>query len=113
MCITCGKVRPWKSHGAAAGNMEAGHFLAGRYASILLEETNCHPQCSYCNDQLSGNQGNYTLWMQYVYGQEEIDRLKRLRAGVRQFSVEEVVDMRIEFGVRLKAAEERMKGTDA
>jgi len=117
VCVTCGKVRPWKSHGRSAGSMDAGHYLAGRYASILLKdsdgkESNCHPQCSYCNDQLSGNQGNYTLWMQHVYGQEEIDRLQRLRAGVRQFTVEEVVDMRLEFGARLKAAEERMKNDE-
>ncbi len=106
VCVTCGKVLPWKGSGV----LEAGHFIPGRGMSILFEENGVHPQCNYCNQQLSGNQANYRLWMQLAYGQEEVDRLRRLKQTTRIFTREELVDMRIEFQERLNAAEEKMKG---
>ncbi len=109
VCVTCGRVGPWTDKSVYGGTFDTGHFLAGRGASIVFEETGAHPQCKYCNDRLGGNQANYEIWMRHVYGQDEIDRLRRLKAKVRQFTIEEIVDMRIEFGERLKAAEERMK----
>jgi len=109
VCVTCGKLKPWKNHGGTAGGMDTGHFLAGGGASIVFEETNAHPQCVGCNQHLSGNQGNYTIWMQHVYGQDEIDRLKRLKAETRQFTREELVDLKIEYKTRLDAAIARMQ----
>ncbi len=105
VCVTCGKVKPWKG----TYTMEAGHFLAGRTASTLFAPTNSNPQCTSCNQHLSGNQANYEIWMQHVYGQEEVDRLRRLKAEVRQFTREELVDMRIEFQSRLDTAIKRME----
>ena len=110
VCVTCGKVRPWKNHGGTAGGMDTGHFIAGRGASIVFEETNAHPQCVGCNQHRSGEQANYTAWMEHVYGPEEVDRLRRLKNTTRQFTREELVDMRIAFQERLREAEERMSG---
>ena len=109
VCVTCGKVGPWKGSDVGGGPIETGHFVASRAASILFEETNAHPQCKHCNQHLGGNEGNYTIWMQHVYGQHEIDRLRRLKATTRQFTRGELVDMRIRFQERLKATEETMK----
>jgi len=39
-----------------------------------------------------------------------IERLEALKQTSRQFTREELVDMRLEFRRRLKAAEETMKG---
>lgn len=108
VCVTCGTVGWWKGSSIGGGFIETGHFLSSRAASIIFEERNAHPQCKRCNRHLSGNQGAYTLWMSHVYGQEEIDRLERLKNKVRQFTREELVDLRIEFRARTKAAEERM-----
>lgn len=109
VCVTCGTVGPWKSSKWGSSNsIETGHFLAGRSQSILFEETNAHPQCVHCNRDLSGNQGVYEMWMRFIYGQEEIDRLRRLKNEPKSFTREQLVDMRISFGERLKAAEERM-----
>ncbi len=108
MCVTCGKVGPWKGNSVGGGPIETGHFLASRRASILYEETNLHPQCKHCNQHLSGNQANYEIWMQYVYGAEEVERLRRRKAETVQWTREELVDMRMQFQERLKAAEERM-----
>ena len=105
VCVTCGKVKPWKG----GYTMEAGHFLAGRTASTLFAPTNSNPQCTSCNQHLSGNQVNYRIWMQHVYGTEEVERLQRLKATVRQFTRDELVDMRIEFQTRLDTAIKRME----
>ena len=109
VCVTCGKTGPWKGDAFGGGEIETGHFLASRRASIVLEEHNAHPQCKHCNRHLSGNQANYEMWMQHVYGQDEVDRLRRLKTETRQFTREELVDRLIEYRERLKAAEERMR----
>ncbi len=110
VCVTCGVVGPWKGNVQGGGTIESGHFLASRRFSILFEESNVHPQCKYCNRHLNGNHGLYEAWMRHVYGQEEIDRLQALKAGTKTFTREELVDMRIGYAARLKAAEEKMKG---
>jgi hypothetical protein len=109
VCVTCGTTGPWSGAPYGGGPIETGHFIAGRSASILYEPSNAHPQCKHCNRHLSGNQAHYAIWMRHVYGQEEIDRLERLKRTPRQFTREELVDMRIEYGERLRTAEERMK----
>ena len=105
VCVTCGKVGPWKGNSIGGGTIETGHFVAGRRASILFEPTNAHPQCKHCNRHLFGNQARYEVWMAHTYGLDEPDRLRRLKSETRQFSREELVDMRIEFQARLTAAE--------
>lgn len=108
VCVTCGNVGPWKGKFLGGGTIESGHFIAGRFNSIIFEENNVHPQCKHCNQHLSGNQACYEMWMQFMYGQEEIDRLRQLKTESVSFSLEELVDMRIGYMARLKAAEERM-----
>jgi len=105
-CVTCGAVKAWRGEGY--GQMETGHFLAGRRASIVLDECNVAPQCSHCNKHLSGNQVAFRLWMESVRGVEEIERLEELKRTSRQFTREELVDMRLEFRRRLRGAEAEM-----
>ncbi len=106
-CITCGKVQRWDS---GIKGMHTGHFLASRRNSILFEEENCEPQCSSCNYYRSGAPLAFRYWMLEVRGQEVVERLERLKNEVREFSRDELVDMRISFAARLKAAEQTMKG---
>ena len=107
VCVTCGKVEPWKS---GLGGMHTGHFLASRRNSILFDEDNVAPQCSYCNYQRNGEQQLFRKWMLAVRGPEVVERLERLKNDVKVFSREELVDMKIAYAARLKAAEEKMKG---
>ncbi len=109
VCVTCGKVGPWKGNYIGGGDIETGHFVASRRASVLLEAHNAHAQCKHCNRHLGGNQANYELWMQYVYGPGEPDRLRQLKHTTRKFTHEELVDLKIEYSRRLKAAKERMR----
>jgi len=107
VCVTCSKAYPWDS---GIKGMHTGHFLASRRASILFEEDNCAPQCAHCNYYASGQQQLFRKWMLEVRGIEVVERLEALKNQVRTFSREELVDMRIAFAARLKAAESRMKG---
>lgn len=104
VCVTCGRLDRWGS-----GQMQAGHFLASRRNSILFEEDNIAPQCCHCNNHLSGNQQAYRAWMIEMKGEATVERLERLKTQSVTFGREELVDMRIEYMERLKAAIERMQ----
>lgn len=105
-CVTCGKVLRWDS---GIKGLHTGHFLASRRNSILLEESNCAPQCSSCNYYRDGAPQEFRLWMRMVRGPEEIERLERLKQASRAFGREELVDLRIAYAARLAAAEETMR----
>jgi hypothetical protein len=104
-CVTCGRVSPWTGN----KGFHCGHFLASRRNSILFEEDNVAPQCAECNQHRGGEQQLFRKWMLAVRGIEVVERLERLKNEVRVFSRDELVDMRIGFAARLKAAELRMK----
>ena len=106
VCVTCGKVGPWKG-GLNSQAMDTGHFLPGRRASILFEETNVAPQCKYCN-RTGGMPEAFRKWMEVVRGQDEIERLERLKNVTKQWTREELVAKKIEYSDRLKAAVERI-----
>jgi len=108
VCVTCGKVQPWKGGVDRYAGMHTGHFLASRRNSIVLEEDNTAPQCSHCNFYLSGAPQAFRRWMLAVRGQKTVERLERLKTESRQFSIEELVDLRIEFKRRLESAKAKM-----
>lgn len=105
VCVTCGRVLRWDHH-----EMQTGHFLASRRNSILYEEDNVAPQCSYCNGHLSGAANEYRKWMIFVRGIEVVEHLERLKTKSVQFNRFELVDMRIDFQERLKKAERTLSG---
>ena len=110
VCVTCGTIGPYKGNFIGGGTIETGHFLASRCNSILFEEDNVAPQCKVCNNYRSGEQQLFRKWMLIVRGPEAVERLEKLKPTSRQFSRDELVDMRIGYAARLTAAEERMLG---
>jgi hypothetical protein len=79
-CVTCGKQAHWKDR------MQAGHFIPKK-AGILVyfDCRNVHVQCADCNCAASFSNSRaelvkirYTLWMENMYGKEEVERLERL-----------------------------------
>ncbi len=54
VCCSCSKIYP--SFGK--GCLQAGHFIPGRRAAILFEETGVHGQCYWCNSN-NGLKGNW------------------------------------------------------
>lgn len=107
-CVTCDN---WQAaiDTTYKGSMHAGHFVGSRCNSILFDERNVHPQCGRCNTYLHGNQEQYTSFMLERYGQDVIDDLNELRSSTRQFTKEELVDMRIAYMDRIKVAEKRIR----
>ena len=109
VCVTCGSVNAWNS---GIKGMHTGHFVPSRRNSVLLEEKNVAPQCAHCNYYGQGAPAAFHLWMHEVRGQATIDYLRVLKTLSQSFTVEELVDKRIQFAERLKAAEDSMKGVD-
>lgn len=108
-CVTCGKIGPWKSSKQlGVGSIETGHFIGSRRNSILFEEDNVAPQCVACNQHRGGEPQLYRKWMLWQRGEQVVERLERLKNETRQFSREELVDMKIAYTARLKAAEAKM-----
>jgi hypothetical protein len=99
VCVTCARVLPWDS-----GEMHAGHFIGSRRNSILFEETNVHPQCVSCNNFEHGAPYNYRIYMENVYGLDEIERLQALKADVVKFDREQLATMLIDYRARLNTA---------
>lgn len=106
VCVTCGKVDAWNS---GIKGIHTGHFIASRRNSILLEEDNVAPQCAGCNYYASGAPQAFRKWMLAVRGEEVVERLERLKTESVSFARMDLIDMRIEYGSRLKAAEFSMK----
>lgn len=108
VCVTCGKRAYWT--GNRFQGMHTGHFLASRCNSILFEEDNVAPQCAHCNYYRDGEPQLFRTWMLSVRGEEVVERLEALKTTVVHFTREELVDKKIEYSDRLKAAEIILKG---
>lgn len=89
-CVTCGKRKHWK-------DMQGGHCIHGRNSGTVLDERNVHPQCVTCNDRKSGNQGEYYDFMRAKYGPDIIDELKRLDKEGYDWTVEELLELKIKW----------------
>lgn len=107
VCVTCGKLLPWTT---SKGLMQTGHFIASRAASILFDEDNVAPQCSWCNGDRNGAASEYRAWMIVVRGIDTIERLERQRHMNITQDRDELVDMWFAYSARLANALKTMKG---
>ena len=108
VCVTCGTVCPWEG-GRFDKRLNCGHFIAGR-GSILFEEDCVAPQCAGCNMYHGGRPLEFRIWMEAVRGIETIERLETAKHKPLSRTRDELVDMRLNFNQRLKAAQAKMKG---
>lgn len=75
-CISCDNPIKWDS-GATGGVCDAGHWLSvGARVNLRFNEDNCHAQCKYCNNQLSGNAANYRIGLVKRIGLERVEALE-------------------------------------
>lgn len=107
VCVTCGLVGPWYG-GVGFRQMQTGHFCSRKDQSVLFTELNVAVQCARCN-QPPGSPNEFRIWMTDTRGIECIELIEGLARHVHSFTRDELVDMRIEFLRRLKAAQQRMK----
>jgi len=97
-CVTCGHKAEWNR------GIQAGHFIDGRYNSVIFYEKGVHPQCYACNVIYNGRKEEYFLFMERTYGRDEIDRQVRMKWEPRQFTREELVELRKKFKERADMA---------
>lgn len=95
ICVTCGRESDYRE-------LQAGHFLSSRCNSILFEESGVHIQDKACNLFKHGNIENYYPYMLKRYGQKEIDRLKKLKATTRKYTIEELDSLTEELKEKIK-----------
>ena len=101
-CVTCGKHDHYK-------RMNGGHFIGGRYQSILLIEDNIHVQCVDCNKEESGNRDKYVEFMLETYGPEKVQELRALKHSGYKYTREQLADMRDGYKARIKQQKARLE----
>lgn len=83
--------------------MQAGHFIPGRKNAFLFDERGVHPQCYLCNGPLKGNPRKYQAFMLQKYGQKVIDELDALSNTTKQFTYDELIDLKNLYEDKIKA----------
>lgn len=71
MCITCGKITPWRNK-----QLQAGHFIPGRGNAVLFDELGVNAQCYDCNINKGGLPLIYRKIMVERHGEEVVNQLE-------------------------------------
>jgi hypothetical protein len=108
VCVTCGLVGPWKG-GNGRQQMQTGHFCSRKDRSVLFNEANVAVQCAGCN-QPPGSPNEFRQWMLAVRGNDVVEALEYVARQSLTMIRDELVDMRVQFITRTKAAIQSMKG---
>lgn len=104
-CVTCGAKKIWNQ------GMQGGHFIDRRHLLTKVMEENIHPQCDYCNSAMSNQgmvKGNYTIYMQDMYGYDFVADLLSTKGQTKKFYSAEVEEMRDDFKQQIKMEEMRL-----
>ena len=94
-CVSCQRKMPWKQ-------IQAGHFIDGRFNSILFDELGIHPQCGLCNVVHNGRKEEYFIYMETTFGREAIDELRVQRNKQVNFTSEQLEQMIAGYKQRIK-----------
>jgi len=104
-CVTCGVKKIWN------GGMQGGHFIDRRHKVTKIMEENIHPQCDYCNSKFSNQgfiKGNYTIYMQDMYGHDFVADLLGTKGQTKKFYRDEVLEIMKDFKAQIKLEEKRL-----
>jgi len=75
-CISCGRFH--------TGQYHAGHYRSvGANPELRFIPTNCHKQCSACNNHLSGNISNYRINLLCKIGEAAVAEMERSHPAKR------------------------------
>jgi len=99
LCFTCGRKKHFK-------DLQAGHFLDGRWNSILFDEEGVHAQCRQCNLFKNGNKEEYEPKMIELYGKEKVEEMKARKQIVKRFTIEELIKLKEYYREEYKEAYE-------
>lgn len=100
-CISCGKER--KETAVSSGsNFHAGHFkTAGGFPELRFEELNCHKQCAYCNNHLSGNVAEYRKNLIDKIGIDKVEWLEGPHKS-KKYTCEDLKAIELKYKAKLK-----------
>lgn len=93
-CVSCKRRMEWKQ-------IQAGHWIDGRFNSILFDERGIHPQCSMCNVVHNGRKEEYFIFMEQKHGRDVMDELRRQRNDNRTFTPEELESLIVSLRLRI------------
>ena len=88
-CKTCGSPSSQAGHFFHTTDKEGTKTLGGN--EIWYNEKNVHGQCSRCNLYQSGNQIEYTLFIQKKYGKNAVQELRDLFQTPRKWTIDELL----------------------
>ena len=89
-CFTCDREYPFKQ-------LQAGHFVDGRSATILFHEELVNAQCYSCNIHKSGNKDSYTPKMIHKFGLKKVEEFWVLAKQTHKWTKEELKDIRKKY----------------
>lgn len=96
-CISCGALDD------GSRQMQAGHYkTVGAHPALRFDESNCHSQCSRCNNFLSGNPLPYRVALIAKVGQSDVDRLESKQEPLK-LTIPEIQDLIAEYKAKVKA----------
>jgi len=98
ICCTCGRVKPIQG-------LDAGHYISGRWNSILFDEMGVHIQCRWCNRFNEGNKDSYDTYMRRRYGDKAIEKMKLSKHIQKSFTELELEAMNRHYKAKIKELE--------
>ena len=85
-CVTCGVRRPWKE-------LQCGHFISRRHASVRFDSRNVAPQCAKCNVFRYGEQYLFGKYVNDTYGVGTADELFKKSRESKKWSIPELEEL--------------------
>jgi hypothetical protein len=85
-CISCNSRKPWKQQ-------QAGHFITRGCNALRYDEENVNAQCVGCNMFKQGNQYQYSIALDYKYGDGKAAELHGRRFETKKFTRQELEEI--------------------
>lgn len=85
-CFTCGQTYHWTE-------VDCGHFMSRVNLSTRYDELNCQFQCKHCNISNSGQQYEFGVNLNWVYGPDTAESIVRASKQLRKFTLAEYEEM--------------------
>ena len=93
-CISCGRHH--------SGQYHAGHYRSvGANPELRFLPSNCHKQCSACNNHLSGNISNYRINLIGKIGEAAVADLERSHPPKR-YTIEDLKEIQSKYKLLIK-----------
>jgi hypothetical protein len=94
-CFTCRGWFRWQ-------NTDCGHGISRRFLSTKFHEQNNHPQCKKCNILSSGEQYEYMIRVDEVYGHGTAEKLRIMSKQPSKFT-------RYDYEYKIQEYKEKLK----